>query len=997
VKFVDAIGNPLPLAMLEYRSLEGESTQALNLSSKGCLALDKPGLWLIRHREKPEGLILDLSKVRASTVLSLQDISGENLKPVCPAFEVGRKLDLRTVLDSQAGHDLRGYEISFSIESDKIQKTWPRQNFSMLQSIELAGVFPEGEMKLDIRVINNFRSGEQTAKICSVKFDYTGPIIRTSLANGQNKAYKGRPFVALSSDQDVRFTSSANDFQSFDICYHKLSDWDLGDLKELFPLCDKPERIPADRPVPFESRKGFWQLAYRGVDRAGNVSEWSQPMVILIEQQNARLQLINKATKQASDLDRGGYRYTPYSMLDALEIYNDWQGLPTSFERDQLESSILLIMHRPWMEPSVAVPLRVAPLNHYPKVAFPVAHGKKFVSIEGVFEAGKDYFFKATLVDMQSLLETSMPAPKYLPSGWQVSKDGTKFFWFTISGVHYGKLSGDEVKVQELNFEDDYVSSVRFIKDDSELAIVTTRNKNKITYYQTGEQLVESNSEPLPIDIWSSDIVPSVVRLTDDARSIWMKNLERNSLEAWSLYESEGRKPLDFDPALIPNFSINSDSIRVLDSDKHLFITYTYDRFPFCSYYYYDSDQPDRLKSQRLLEAMPCFANDDGTPNGSDVWLAGANDIAAFIYKPGSASFSKSVLSYELPAGAIEYSSDRMITRSGRWMFSGSKEQDSAQPSLTGGHIRAWTRSQTGDFVQFAEFWGCGEIRDPREFQFDEANLVLIHACHSIENDIFVWSLAENPPRLIDVLDIGDAVTSTLIVSDKLMVGTNKGEIHFYKLNGKEKPGFEKKVKLVDQPIAKLTYDKELGRLYTTEARGEKPLKIWQLNELSKPIMSVPALPRENQRTVLSDDLKYLAASSDQDTRVVIWNTEDMMPLTFYEHSNAVLDIALIGKSPLLVSGSSAGELKIWDIKNPEFPAVSFMPALTEGIRNIATVPGVNEFVVETAESGMFHYKLQSMKNITNKTCEALRMYLHYMQEVYPKQAAFCKSQALGR
>jgi hypothetical protein len=178
---------------------------------------------------------LDLSKVRASTVLSLQDISGENLKPVCPAFEVGRKLDLRTVLDSQAGHDLRGYEISFSIESDKIQKTWPRQNFSMLQSIELAGVFPEGEMKLDIRVINNFRSGEQTAKICSVKFDYTGPIIRTSLANGQNKAYKGRPFVALSSDQDVRFTSSANDFQSFDICYHKLSDWDLGDLKACVP------------------------------------------------------------------------------------------------------------------------------------------------------------------------------------------------------------------------------------------------------------------------------------------------------------------------------------------------------------------------------------------------------------------------------------------------------------------------------------------------------------------------------------------------------------------------------------------------------------------------------------------------------------------------------------------------------------------------------------------------------------------------------------------
>jgi WD40 repeat protein len=121
-----------------------------------------------------------------------------------------------------------------------------------------------------------------------------------------------------------------------------------------------------------------------------------------------------------------------------------------------------------------------------------------------------------------------------------------------------------------------------------------------------------------------------------------------------------------------------------------------------------------------------------------------------------------------------------------------------------------------------------------------------------------------------------------------------------------------------------------------------------------------------------------------------------MVPLTFYEHSNAVLDIALIGKSSLLVSGSSGGELKIWDIKNPEFPAVSFTPALTEAIRNIATVPGLNEFVVETAESAMFHYKLQSMQDIISKTCEALRIYLHYMRETYPKQAAFCKSQAIA-
>ncbi len=53
LKFVDGLGNPLSENMVEYRSLEDQPSQELRLSSKGCLALEKNGLWMIRHREKP--------------------------------------------------------------------------------------------------------------------------------------------------------------------------------------------------------------------------------------------------------------------------------------------------------------------------------------------------------------------------------------------------------------------------------------------------------------------------------------------------------------------------------------------------------------------------------------------------------------------------------------------------------------------------------------------------------------------------------------------------------------------------------------------------------------------------------------------------------------------------------------------------------------------------------------------------------------------------------
>ncbi|HYX36486.1 MAG TPA: hypothetical protein VE954_25545 [Oligoflexus sp.] len=618
VKFVDNLGNPLPQPLLEYRSLEGQSLQTLKLSSKGCLALETTGIWLIRHREKPEGLVLDFSKIHQSVTLQLKDISAENLKPVCPAYEVGRRLNLQSMLEQQGEHDLRGYEVSFSIHSDKVQKSWPKQNFSLLQSIELAGVFPEGKIQLDFTVTNNFRSGEQSIKTCPVKFDYTGPVITTSLSSGKNKVYKGRPFVVLSSDQDIRFTSPADDFYAFDVCHLKRQDWDAGNVNGFEPLCEKPERIAADRPVSFDTRQGFWQLSYRGVDPAGNTSDWSEPLMILLEQQNARLKIASKTSQQNAELSAGGYAKTPFGMLTSLEIYKEWQNLPTLFEREQLETSILLTMHRPWMEPSVQVNMRVAPQNHYPRLALPLADGKYFVSIESVYQPNKLHF-AASLTNAETFEEKALITSDGLPNGWQVSKDGSKFFWFTFTYVYYGKLIGNDVKIQKMEFKDDYISAVRFLKNDTQIVVATRIHENKLTYFEAADQLTQLGSEPILIDIWKTNVVPSIVSITDDARGVWMEDVDNNSLSSWSIFEEGARNSLDFNPELVPGFDINVDTVRVLENDKRLFISFSYVRYPFCSFYLYNSELPERERAQMLLEAMPCSARTDGTAVGSPI------------------------------------------------------------------------------------------------------------------------------------------------------------------------------------------------------------------------------------------------------------------------------------------------------------------------------------------------------------------------------------------
>ncbi|HYX37096.1 MAG TPA: WD40 repeat domain-containing protein [Oligoflexus sp.] len=377
--------------------------------------------------------------------------------------------------------------------------------------------------------------------------------------------------------------------------------------------------------------------------------------------------------------------------------------------------------------------------------------------------------------------------------------------------------------------------------------------------------------------------------------------------------------------------------------------------------------------------------------------MKGEGDNAVVVYKPGSASFRKSVLKPELPSDTIDYSSDRFITDSGRWMFSGSTERHPTEGGSQNGHVRAWKRNDKDEFDLFTQFWICGRMSEPGDFQFREENQMLFHMCGNGETSFSVWNLSVNPPQLVETIDTGVRVTSILLLNDQLLVGTNQGTVHFYTLQGQEKPTFNKVVKMVDQYIAKMTYDEAGRRLYTTELRGEKPIKIWDIDDLTKPLAAISAIPRELERTILSGNRKYLAASSEEDSRVMIWDTEDLSLITFSEHSSWVRDMALMGDSSLVVSGSVQGALKIWDLKNPDIPAVTFFPGLAKRIKNIAVVPNRNEFVVETNDSHMFHYRLESITAILKRTCEAVQAYLHYMREQYPEQVTVCKALQAAR
>jgi hypothetical protein len=232
-QFFDSNGWALGAEELELRALDGSKSQPI-LTSQGCLQTNQRGLWLIRHRQRSIGGILDTQKLPAPQRFPLTDISRENFTPQCPAAEISVDLNLQAVLPHANHYDGRGYEVQLTVNDaiHGIKKEYPWVNSKFLPALGLQTVFAEGPKTLTIKTLNHFRKGELMEINCHVCFDYTGPDLGPDISNADISTYKKRPFFMVDSSRNIRFTDRMGDLKSVDVCWRSRPDWNAGTIED---------------------------------------------------------------------------------------------------------------------------------------------------------------------------------------------------------------------------------------------------------------------------------------------------------------------------------------------------------------------------------------------------------------------------------------------------------------------------------------------------------------------------------------------------------------------------------------------------------------------------------------------------------------------------------------------------------------------------------------------------------------------------------------------
>ncbi|MDQ3234036.1 MAG: hypothetical protein M3Q07_19675 [Pseudobdellovibrionaceae bacterium] len=352
LRFIDSAGNELDRKSLDIRSLDGPQGSGLNATSKGCVTADKPGLWLVRHKERLEALVFEIESNQLSGFQQLHDISHENLKPVCPVHDISETLDPAVFLASTDGLDKRGYFIRLMIHPKTSSNTidLPMLNLAFFKPALVATLVPEGKVLVDIELKNQFRLGETMTLNCSVSFDYTAPLTYSSIEKTTPVSYRSRPLYELNAEDDLNFIADNKDVVAHEVCWQARKDWDEGvPIVNHLEVCSHPQKVERDKNVIFSDRKGFWQLQYRGSDQAGNVSHWSRAVIVLLKQTSSIEKLKIKANSIATIVEAKPVDGAANAMVSALELHQGWLGLPTQYERDTLENVVLLSMHRPWL------------------------------------------------------------------------------------------------------------------------------------------------------------------------------------------------------------------------------------------------------------------------------------------------------------------------------------------------------------------------------------------------------------------------------------------------------------------------------------------------------------------------------------------------------------------------------------------------------------------------------------------------------------------------
>lgn len=981
LRFVDQVGRKLDRSSLDIRSLDDQGNRSFSVTSKGCLNVDQPGLWLVRHKEKPEGLVVKIKASQQSGVQQLQDISHEVLKPECPDHDLAETLDLAEFLPQMNQHDQRGYAVHLKIRD----RDWPWLNLAATAPSLIAAVVSEGDALVELELKNQFRFGEVTKKECQLRIDYTAPVSYPSFAKNLPVQYRSRPFYVLNAESDVSFVSESKDVIYHEACWQERKDWDR-DL----PLCENPQKIEIGKNLVSPSRKGFWQLQYRGVDAAGNKAGWSPPQIVLLEQTSRMESIKAKAANIASIVDNNPANGTARAMVSGLELYKLWRDLPTQFERDRLENIVMLSLHRPWLHDTIRQDIRVQ--DSADEMMFYgdfIGDGSLILTYQRNL---KDVNNK--IMELRVFNTKTREYNILLTEDWKyisaevvlVSPDKKMFaFWIADSPFFWvGRVDGDNVTVQRAAKPDleDNARPAAFINDNKQLVMLAysgvltydlddLRKEPKFDYYAFPDEL-ESLYWPL-----SLGGTHYMAKNYEEKKMTWIPLVD----------ESLPRETIDLN-----QLGFKKGELKFFDvlADGDYLVVITDETVGPCTYSILSRNaKRGGFDSKRISERAPCYADvkinkerdrvliNQGVDRMTFLWLNNLKNFAGEVHFPVlredeggigrdfSPRFWAHSRQQELVAGS--YESEKSVDQMVFWKPSADRTlQESYRINLP-------SRLSWSAYI-FA----------------DELEVIVGY----FSNSFFTagYGVANRGE-----IKLGESICSPMDLTyghKKLFVACHSGGLDVFDLSKTTMPKLGH-IETIDEFVTQVDYEPINDLLIASHGGEQEHLWVWQQADL----LSTPTRIRVFQSGIwaiaTSFDGRYVATlpASEEDMLIKVFQLQNLPaePLILQGNRSKTKQITFIGNQGLLVSGSEEGQIKIWDVDHPDFPGVTIEIQRGKKIASLTGIPHHNEFIVENGEQEIFHYKLDSLTAIRNRTCDFLKPYFQPNSGLTAEQRKLCE------
>lgn len=990
LRFVDVSGNDLRQQDLDVRSLDADHNRRLAVTSKGCLSAQEKGLWMVRHKEKLEGLVLKLDGNELSGIRQLQDISHETLKTACSVSDLSATLTPSDFLTAAPNHDPRGYEIRFSVREKKSDKAydWPWLNLANVKPALVATLLQEGQAFIEVELKNLFRLGEVDKKTCPIKLDYSAPFSFSSVQRSVPQQYRTHPFYTLDAEENLTFQSNDSDIKYYEVCWQQRPDWNVGQIAERnLSRCPVVQRINKDQNLNLSERKGFWQLEFRSIDQAGNISDWSEPQIVLLHQTSTADGIKIKASKIASIVEANPVDGAANAMVLSLDLHKSWLNLPTEYERSHLEGIVQLSMHRPWLRDSIRQDLVFQDLPdamHWQNVWFD--GGTKILSYERNRANYDKKFIELKMYDLKKFSGKSI-----LTIDWGYISFTSSFFAISSSEKKFVFGAGDKIWVGELLSDDD----VRIIEIDPGAGVLNAKfieqDRYIVMLLDDAKLIYDVNN--LTADPVREARIPGEVSgdsISEDGNYFlnidWVKNLmtwlpisdDQLPAKEMDLIKSGISEPETM------GFYVVGENLYIIPVDR--------DVAGPCVYLKAWQNSDGLLETERLTEGAPCVGDlvfdrsldrallKPETERVGSLLMSNLKKVSRLIPYP---------VKREVDGGTPESSATTSKSASSDGEYVASVYYDPDWET----RMIVWKRQENGEYLQVLKspMKKTSATATPIIFA-EDLGVLIVHGYGYLQmvgylpNTSQIYS--EYVPEPCDT-----TVTGAYLGRGKLLFACLGGHITVLDISNFEFRNV-RHLRPTLTTITAMSYDQK-NEILLMAVKDSSQLWIWPKGDLDLAPVKLGGFKSGIIGLSLSENRKHLAVipvnRQDSSIKIFDYNNLNAQPASLEGHSSKITHVSFFGSSSLLVSGDEQGILKIWDANHPEFPGVTVVLQRGGSIKNLVGIPARNEFIVENSSQRIYHYRLDSIQDLVSRSCNFLKPYIYQNSGLTEEQKSLCR------